>query len=493
MGLIMGLFRRAKKEPEMPDPVGPTDLEYPLVFLSEQEPWRLRDACEGVQIFGGIGSGKTSGSGKTIAKAFLYAGYGGLVLTVKPDERALWERYCYETGREDSLIVFSPSEGWRFNFLDYEMRRPGPGAGLTDNLVSLFYQVMENAENMSSSGRNSDPFWDRAMKRMLRNAIELVRYGTGRLSLEDLYGVILSAPQSLEQANSEKWAENSFCYHCVAKGEEQEKTAGQQRDFELAARYWLSDFPNLAEKTRSIIVESFISMADSFLRGTLNDLFCQDTNLVPELTHEGVIIILDLPVKEYAEIGRYAQVLFKLIWQKSVERRNVQKTRPVFLWADEAHNFIVSQDTDFQTTARSSQACTVYLTQNLSNYYAAIPVEGGRYRIDSLLGCLQTKIFHANDSPITNEWAADVIAKRWQIHYDHSSSYGGRNREREQQNLTGRRGLEYEVLPGEFQDLRVGGPKNGLQVDAYVFQGNRRWQVNGKHYMKATFFQEGKE
>ena len=39
----------------------------------------------GFQIFGGTGSGKTSGSGSFIASAMLASGFGGLVLTFKPD------------------------------------------------------------------------------------------------------------------------------------------------------------------------------------------------------------------------------------------------------------------------------------------------------------------------------------------------------------------------------------------------------------------------
>ena len=66
--------------------------ETPLLSFtgSARDVWSIRDAFEGVQIFGAVGSGKTSGSGETIARAFLAAGFGGLVLTAKPDERELW-------------------------------------------------------------------------------------------------------------------------------------------------------------------------------------------------------------------------------------------------------------------------------------------------------------------------------------------------------------------------------------------------------------------
>lgn len=69
-----------------------SDLNAPLLQLSPRDAWRLRDACEGTVIFGGTGSGKSSGSGRAIARAFLRAGFGGLVLCAKQDEeRERWK------------------------------------------------------------------------------------------------------------------------------------------------------------------------------------------------------------------------------------------------------------------------------------------------------------------------------------------------------------------------------------------------------------------
>lgn len=58
----------------------------------------IRNAVTGVQIFGGIGSGKSSGSGKTLAYSFLKNGFGGIVLTGKIDETETWLKYAEATG-----------------------------------------------------------------------------------------------------------------------------------------------------------------------------------------------------------------------------------------------------------------------------------------------------------------------------------------------------------------------------------------------------------
>ena len=47
-----------------------SNLDQPLLRLSASDHFSLRDAVQGVHIFGGIGSGKTSGSGKALAAAY---------------------------------------------------------------------------------------------------------------------------------------------------------------------------------------------------------------------------------------------------------------------------------------------------------------------------------------------------------------------------------------------------------------------------------------
>src|SRR5580698_1197535 len=100
-----------------------SDLDTPLLRLSGQDYFTLRDACQGVHVFGGIGSGKTSGSGKALAGAYLRAGMGGLVLCAKPEEVDLWLSYCKANGRADSVVLFDETHG--FNFIAYELSRLG--------------------------------------------------------------------------------------------------------------------------------------------------------------------------------------------------------------------------------------------------------------------------------------------------------------------------------------------------------------------------------
>ena len=488
---MFNLFSNNKKEY-----TDPFDLRRPIIFFSEHDAWTIGDACEGTQIFGGTGSGKTSGSGATIARSFLSAGFGGLVLTVKKDEREHWERLCYQAGCSDALLVVYPQSGFKFNFLDYELNRSGLGAGMTENLVNLFYTVMEVADK-GKGGGGSDAYWDRTLKQLLRNAIDLITIARGSISVVDIYDLIQSAPYSQEEVRDRRWQTSSFCFELIMEAERKSKTRSRELDLEVTSRYWLSEFSSLAERTRSIIVSSFTSMADCFLRGTLRDMFCTETNFVPELAQQGAIILLDLPVKEYGEIGLYAQVLFKQIFQQSIERRVISESpRPVFLYVDEAQYLFSEYDKLFQTTARSSRACTVYLTQNLPNYITALSGSDSRSRVDAFMGNLQTKIFHSNGDTVTNEWAANMISKTKQFRKNLSSSTS-QDGSNFMPDVTGRQSgfnqsetVDYQVLPHEFTTLKKGGRDNNLIVEGIIFQGGRVWEQTGKNYLY-TAFQQG--
>jgi hypothetical protein len=452
--------------------------------------WSLSDAFEGVQVFGGTGSGKSSGSGQALARAFLDANLGGLVLTAKTDELRSWRAYARAAGREADLLIVDETAQHRFNFLSYELQRPGAGAGHTENLVNLFCSVLEAAERKQGQGAH-DGYWQRTLKQLLRNAIDLVTLAGADLDLPSLYRVITTAPRRSAEVDETRWQQESACAILLDAAKERVSATKRQSDYELTRDYWLREFPGLAEETRSVIVSTFTSMADCFLRGIFRTLFCTDTTFAPEDSFAGKIIILNLPVKEFNELGQFAQVLFKFVWQRAVERRipsglsredAEQTIRPVFLYADESQFFVNSYDALFQSTARSSRACTVYLTQNLPSYFAAFGGANARAQTEAFLGNLQTKVLHANGDATTNQWAADTIGRTRQMQF-----YGGmsealaRTSTGLNQSAGGSIVFEYTVQPQEFTMLRTGGEECGLAVDAVLFQGGRRWVTAEKN------------
>jgi hypothetical protein len=478
-------------KPPAPPPVVPVDpLDEPLLYFSEDErdAWTVRNACEGTMIFGATGSGKSSGSGRFIAEAFLRSGAGGLVLTCKTDERLMWEQYCRQTGRLDDLIVFSPPNPWRFNFMQYEFCRPGAGGRITENLVHIFSTIAEVLERPSQS--SGPDYWSRAMNQLVRNGVDLAAAARGTISLDLVARIIASAPLSPDQARSVDWQRSSFCYTCITAGEAATKSELLRADWPQVVRFWLSEYPALSSRTRSCIVSMFSTIAEQLLRGEIGRLFCTGLNIDPETTfNDGRILVLDLPVKEFGEVGAMAQTLFKHIWQRSVERRDpASSPRPAFLWADESQHFITKYDAIFQMTSRSARVMTVHLTQSLPALHSVM----GRNETESLLANLGTRIWHRNSCTVTNAAASETIARSRQLRF----STGTATRDDDDgdphvsRTMSGSEAVEHQLLPVEFQGLGSGGPSNGNVVEGIVYQNGRLWS-NGRSVLRSAFNQTG--
>lgn len=501
--------------------------EKPLLTFPEGDSWTVNQAFEGTQIFGSTGSGKTTGSGQAIALGFLKSGMGGLVLTAKIEDCEVWKKYARAAGRpKEDIIVFGPTvkdgSPYSFNFLKYESETlDEDGLSFTDNVVNLFCTVMEVAQRGGGQG-DKDAYWIQSVRQLLRNAIDLISLSGKEINFPNIYNIITSAPASLQQAEkiedflsqmseSINLEDVPFFEECMYSIDRllRNGKSGREEEIIFTVKYLMKEFPALAPETRSIVVSYFTGMADCFLRGMLKDLFStaknQENELRPELTHEGKIIILNLPVKKYYEAGQLAQVLYKYIWQRAAERRKIDdSTNPIFLWADEAQFFVNSKDALFQTTARSARVATVYLTQNISNYYAIMPGDKGRAQTDSLLGNFQTKIFHANGDSVTNLWAAELIGKNWDWRSNKSSSISSNSHDEKRSSIFSLGGgqsnssqfssskaetLEFQVLPIDFTTLKKGGVENDLHVEAFLFQGGRVW-ANGKNYKPVSFLQK---
>lgn len=419
-------------------------LEKPLYDFDEKNRWTIQDAIEGTQIFGATGSGKSSGSGRALATSLIHHHIGGVVLAAKDDELNQWLRYFRQAGvedpiREKRLRVIEPGGKHRFDPLAYEFNLDPEGG--TRRLTNLFMTALGSGEGRVAS----DPYWDDALRELLGHAIDLVYYSHMSLgdagclesrqrppALEEIADVIKSSAHSRTEVHSRRWRESDeACPRLLRRLDSfYEQLSPEQRGTSRAADirdtfgYWTRVFPSLADRTRSVILTSFTGKANDLLRHPLRDLFCsgdsiykqtRNPSVSPEVTYEeGAIVLLNLPVKQYGEVGEFAQKLYKTVWQHTTEspRRKVTPgTMPTFLWSDEAQHFVTREDVLFQATARSKRAATVYLTQNISNYYARL---GGSQSssTDALLGSLQMKIFHANGDPATNEWAERLFGQR---------------------------------------------------------------------------------
>lgn len=518
------------------------DLDTAILWLSKHDKFTIRDAFQGVLVNGGIGSGKTTGSGCSIGAGYLRQGFGGLILCAKPEEAEHWRRLCKEHGRSGSLIEITPDGPHSYNFIAAELARQGI-AGL-NAVIECLMRVLEMARQASPSpGRGSEQFWEDTTRQVLRHAIPVLYAATGTVRIADLLRFVRSAPQSPDQMHDPYWQRGSYFCECFARA------AGVLDDAtgERMVSYWRNDFATLDPKTRGNIVISLTTALDRFQHGWLARLFCGSTSFVPELTFHGAIILLNLPALTLNEDGIIAQQLFKYVWQRAVLARNAlppeQQERPVFLWADEAQYFVNSFDAEYLSTCRGSRACTVFLTQSLPTFYARMGGENARDRVHHLVGNFATRIWHNNACAETNEWAAKTLGRtvhtRANFNEGHGSnsnvglnmgegtSWGrnwgsgggtsssqqgsssssnwssggsvggndsrGRNRGHGHSSNVSQgysEQMDWLIEPGAFAHmLKTGGPANGNRVSAVWFQAGRVFRASGGNALLAEFVQ----
>lgn len=496
------------------------DLDTPLIEFVNRNGgsfFTIRDAVEGCQVLGGIGSGKTSGSGKTLALKYLSNDFGGLVLTTKADEKEMWQEYCRLTNRSSDLVIIEPGGKHTFNFMEYEASR-GIISSITGNLVEVLKTVIRASEE-KDSGKSEDSFWETALDMLIFNVIDLCSLAYGKISIQKMYEIVLSAPKKAEEQKSdggennkrktafmrafdaaqnnvnaqvEAWEISEVGRNVVSRkdpAEIEEQILEDIPDAKLLQsidQFFIESFRNLSEKTRSIIEFSFSGFLFRLLKEPFYSLFCKhSSNVTPDDCLEGKIILLNLPVKQFHKFGRDSQIMFKYIWQRAMERRNVSfNDRPVFLWADEAQNFLHSHDSEYQATARSSRIATVYISQNLPNYYANMGGARSEHRVKSFLGTLGTKIFHANADMETNKYASELIGEYYAEDRTVGSTMAGE--------FSATKSLHYKlekiVRPEEFVSLKTGGPLNNYVVQGYIHRQGQTFG-EGVNHKKISFNQ----
>lgn len=512
----MGLFSKSDETPKEDDIY--SDLGKVLYCVpGTSVDITYRHAVEATLITGAPGSGKTSAVGQYIALAMLKEGYGFCVLCTKPDERDLWEKYARKAGRIDDLVIFNKSSPYEFNFLQYELTREGEGAGDSLVIANYLMSIYEIAKNFQAGGKGdeSDRFWDQSLRRLIIRTISLLKLANQPLTVENMRQLVVNSFEENEAAeyfslkeqisnkqlqNDErleakerfdKWEESNFFLKVVEIARNRsDKTPEEEEDLKLAWEFWMRSFMRLADKTKSIVIESFNGLVEAFTSGILKNKFSKGLSeeLRPENTYlNKKIVLIDYPVKEFGISGLYAASIYKVIFQAAMERRNITKEKDrtiVGLWVDEFHHFINPEaDTLFMTTARSSRTACVFITQNVNNIKFAMGRNNSQARTMSLLGNIGLKYFCSNADAETNEWAANMIGKHLtDLATTSIEESGDSNRSYGQQ-------LHYKVPPEHFTMLQTGGTKK--KVQAIVFKAGIIWDEEEEENFAEVEFSQG--
>lgn len=318
-----------RRSPRLPP--NPFDPSRPVLQLTDADWASLGQLQEGFLCLGGIGAGKTSGPGHSLARNLVnvgresQTGCGFVVFTVKPDECERWRRLCVRAGREADFLRFGPGSPLRLDALNYELSHPHAtvegAAQLLDQLVEL--------SGRQSEGRADEQFWSMLARRVLRTAIAGVWLAEGKASINELYRFLCSLPVSREQLRSDEWAQTSYCGQCLNKAAEMDLPPDKASQLSMAVAF-VTEWAGLSEKTRStghMIVANILSL---FIGGPVGELCSSGVSSITpdEVMEQGKVLVIDMPVLLWRQPGQFLQVLLKTLFQRAVLRREVtERTR----------------------------------------------------------------------------------------------------------------------------------------------------------------------
>lgn len=487
------------------------DLERPLLeFASEAESTfiSLKDACTSILSIGATGSGKTSGSCAYLLQRLMAYGCGGLILCVK-DEYEDILRYLRNTGREKDLIRVCIGGEHSFNFLEYESCRKGE-VNFVSNLVALLENAIQAGKEQSDSGSGDDAFWKDSLRMLIHNCLTINLLAFGTVSVPQLYEIALSITDTSPESTFEKtrlialekvlaltaaWdAKQDADYLAGLNNQEYNnllfQAVPQAREFSLADQFFTNSFRQLHERTRAVLEMLFSNFLFSLLQEPIYSLFAsRSSTFCPESVFDGKIILLDIPLKKFGQAAKYAQLLFKDIFQRAMERRNLKENnRMVFIFSDECQELLSPNDNTFLATARSARICSLYATQNLPNLYACLGGANSEDKIKGLIGNFGLKILHCNTDVETNEWASSLIGSGFQR--EDSETVTSANGVVTTARTTAAK-LNRMVRPEEFVSLRNGSETNALRVTAYLHAQGKKFN-NGFSHKLVTFKQDYK-
>lgn len=461
-------------------------------FLCELggNPLTLEHACQGIAIFGVTGSGKTTGPGATIARALLEAGVGFCVMAAKVDEYQRWVRLCEQAGRSADLVRFGPGSGLCCDVLNYELSAPG---GTVESAASLIESLIQVASR--SGGHGEEQYWALSCQKAIRNAVSAINIATGGCSMGDVYRFMVSLPESRARVQDAEWRKESYAAQCLMVVEKK----APPHEADLLLNFWLVEWPELSTKPRSIIHSMVTNTLAKFLSSPLREMVTGETNVSPGDAARGKIIVLDMPVLRWRELGQFFQVIFKTLVQRDALRREITPgMKPVCLWSDEAQWFCLpEQDAMTQTVARQSKLISVTITQNLPTLYAALGGnEKARMEGEGWIGNHAVKVLTANSCPATNQYFSDMIGSSKQMfltvspgaqEYDPIEDVMGRRKARG--GCSASEHWHPDVPPNDFVTLAKGGEESGFVVEAICFHGGRKFNT-GKPWVRCGFRQE---
>jgi Type IV secretory system Conjugative DNA transfer/TraM recognition site of TraD and TraG len=454
-------------------------LDHVLFRWTREDAFTVRDLLQSIAVFGQTGSGKSSGSGLTFARAVAkLPKSGGLILASKPEDKQFWMDRFREQGRANDLLIFDESGKLKFNFLDFVRLEGGDAREITAFIMTTA-EVLDEG-----SGHESEPFWRISQQRLIWNAVEAVRLAEGEVTYPRIKEFIETAAESpLVFSDPKLYAKWVSRYHnqTMEKASRAAKTAREEHDWKLVLFYWTSEYPSLDLKPRSSILAGVQNALHTMNTGIVRDLVSTTTNVSPLDMDRGKWVLIDLPIDRFGESGKIIMSGWKYSVQRHVLRRHAKPgDSTIGIWCDEAQMYTSSFDPKYLAMCRSHYGYQIFLTQSYHSY-----VDGGQaseHRAKALLSNFSLKVAHTIGDAETAKYLCSLVGQYRETFISYSpkadDQIGGSLSEQYEDKLK-----VSELLTG----LRAG---QGGVVDGVIIKTGMPFKSTNENFLRVQFSQD---
>jgi TraM recognition site of TraD and TraG len=484
----LSFFRRRKHENQ-------DDFIMPLGVGSE-DCLTLEQCFSNIFLAGAAGSGKTTGPASHLIRGLLAhpSRPGCLVMCQKPDEGHRWLGYATQAGRMGDVIHVTPGGPHKIDILDYELNARGGGA---ESAGSLLGTLMEVA-NRGRARNSADSYWPESSERQMKYAMVLVTMAGLSCGLREVLHFCQSLAGSPEQLADAKWRSGSYAANCLLAAAEEHE---HEHAFRMAGEWLTKEWPELSDKTKSIIQSVTLNTLDKLLTSKFADLICDDTTWKPDaVINDGKILIFDVPVAVFGVPAQLANVAIKVLFQRAALRRDLSKACRPFLFAcDEAANFCVPDlDAMFLSQSRQFRCICLNIVQNFPLVVSALGgQESARNQAYAWISNHATVIGCSNGDPETNKFMSALAGEERETLYGGSSGSGQAydplddwmGKPTNQVSASWNEQYRPALPSDRWLTLRKGGKGNGFLTEGYVFQSGRMFS-NGRTWIKGVWKQQ---
>lgn len=397
-----------------PRPRTRTGLERVLFRWPTGDLFTVAHLLTGLCIFGVIGSGKSSGSGATIARHLVnLPNSSGVIFASNPSDREEWTRRFRDAGREADLKIFSATSLLRWNILaKLQDRGTAERPKVPADARALTKYLLQVAETVTDSkGGANEQFWKQLQERIIYNAVEAIRQAWGMVDVPALARFLSGAAYAPQQLADPKWLQGYHARTLQVASEKKNKTAIEAADCQLFTDFWVNEHPALDPKVRSSAGAGISNVLHALNSGVTREILSTETNASADDFAHGIWHLWDFPVSEYGASGKALYATVKAATQRWVLQRHYRAGDPVVvLYADEAWHLINSGDFEFLSESRKHGGTLIFLTQTLANYAIALGDGADNRKSQAFVGLFGTKIFHAAD-PVTAAYAVSLVGE----------------------------------------------------------------------------------